>query len=89
MEKRISPTKFLFGDDKIEAKSDFIYEVTLYEHSKNFIRLLDSCYYKSNKLLKLKNKIIIKRYKNRYLIKSINMIGAPLEFIKENNLKQL
>ena len=87
MEKRTQEDLYLLGKDKVEIFPYFLYEVTLYELSKNRARLLQSNYYKSDKLLNIK-KEIIKKKKNRLFIKSINLLGVPFEFIKENNLKK-
>lgn len=78
---------FLFGNDKIEVLPYFLYEVTIYQISKNMVRLLESKYYKSDKLLNVKDTAI--RYKNYSLIRNITLLAAPIEFIKENNLQEL
>ena len=85
------PTKvytiYRFGNDKVEELPYFLYEVTLYEISKNTARLLKSTYYKSDKLL-ITKKEICKKVKNKLIVKSINLLGVPFSFIKENNLKK-
>lgn len=78
---------FRFGNDKIEVLPYFLYEVTIYQISKNMVRLLESKYYKSDKLLNVKDTAI--RYKNYSLIRNITLLAAPIEFIKENNLQEL
>lgn len=78
---------FLFGNDKIEVLPYFLYEVTIYQISKSMVRLLESKYYKSDKLLNVKDTAI--RYKNYSLIRNITLLAAPIEFIKENNLQEL
>lgn len=78
---------FLFGNDKIEVLPYFLYEVTIYQISKNMVRLLESKYYKSDKLLNVKDTAI--KYKNYSLVRNITLLAAPIEFIKENNLQEL
>lgn len=78
---------FRFGNDKIEVLPYFLYEVTIYQISKSMVRLLESKYYKSDKLLNVKDTAI--RYKNYSLIRNITLLAAPIEFIKENNLQEL
>ena len=78
---------FLFGNDKIEVLPYFLYEVTIYQISKSMVRLLESKYYKSDKLLNVKDTAI--RYKNYSLVRNITLLAAPIEFIKENNLQEL
>lgn len=78
---------FLFGNDKIEVLPYFLYEVTIYQISKSMVRLLESKYYKSDKLLNVKDTAI--KYKNYSLVRNITLLAAPIEFIKENNLQEL
>ena len=78
---------FRFGNDKIEVLPYFLYEVTIYQISKSMVRLLESKYYKSDKLLNVKDTAI--RYKNYSLVRNITLLAAPIEFIKENNLQEL
>lgn len=78
---------FRFGNDKIEVLPYFLYEVTIYQISKNMVRLLESKYYKSDKLLNVKDTAI--KYKNYSLVRNITLLAAPIEFIKENNLQEL
>lgn len=87
MEKHIHQELYRFGDDKIEVLSYFLYEVTIYQVSKDMVRLLESKYYKSDKILKVKDTVI--KYKNYSIIRNITLLAAPFEFIKENNLQEL
>ena len=87
MEKPTNSELYLFGNDKIELLSYFLYEVTIYEITKNRVRLLASKYYKSNKELKLKGSIS-KKYRNKLIIKNVSLLGVPFEFIKEKKLKK-
>lgn len=78
---------YQYNEDKIESMPYFLYEISYYKIEKNMAGLLDFKYFKSDKLLNIKNKIECKRYKNYLIIRYINLIGAPIEFIKENNLQ--
>lgn len=87
------PTKvytiYRFGDNKVEELPYFLYEISIYQIKKNMVRLLKSSYYKSNKLLNFKKYYYSKKYKSYSIIKYINLLGVPKEFIKENNLKEI
>lgn len=71
----------------VEESPAFIYEVSLHKYWKNGYCFLGNKFYKSNKLLNIKQNSIYKRDKNYILEKSISIIGVPVEFIKENKLK--
>ncbi len=86
MEKLTIPVSYRFGENRIESMSYFLYEVNIYKVTKNMTCLLDSKYYKSDKLLKIKNEVTCKKFKNHQIIRYINLLGAPIEFIKENKL---
>lgn len=86
MVKPTIPVSYRFGGDRIEPMPYFLYEVIIYKATKNMAGLLDSKYYKSDKLLKIKNEVTCKKFKDYQIIRYINLLGAPMEFIKENKL---
>lgn len=86
MEKPTETTNYRFGDDKIEVMPYFLYEVTIYQICKSMARLLESKYYKSDKLLKVKDTAI--KYSDYSIVRNITLLAAPIEFIKENNLQE-
>lgn len=86
MAKPTIPVSYRFGENRIEPMPYFLYEVSIYKVAKNMAGLLDSKYYKSDKLLKIKNEVTCKRFKDYQIIRYIDLLGAPMEFIKENNL---
>lgn len=86
-DKPMQSELYLFGSNKIEVLPYFLYEVTVYELSKNMARLLASSYYKTDRELTI-NKVIPKKYRNKLYIKNIDLLGAPFDFIKENKLKK-
>ena len=47
---------------------------------------MGSQFYKSNKLLDVKEETTIKRFKNHIVIRNIDLLGVPKEFVEENNL---
>ena len=81
--------QYRFGDSKIEELPYFLYEVTIYQISKGMARLLESKYYKSDKLLKIKKSSSYKKYRNFSIIRCIDLLAAPIEFIKENKLSEI
>ena len=88
MEKHTEIISYRFGDNKIEILPYFLYEVTIYQISKGMARLLESKYYKSNKVLNLKKNKSCKKYKNFSIVRYIDLLAAPVEFIKENKLQE-
>jgi len=90
MEETISQTNcpklYLFENQKIEIMPSFVYEVSFYKHWKGGCCLLGNKFYQSNKLVKLKHSTQIKRVKDFLISKDIVLLGAPIEFIKENKL---
>lgn len=75
------------GGDRIEPANEYIYEITKYliYRKEHRIELVDSTYVKSKKLLKSKSKVSNKK-EDIAEYYSISLIGAPKEYIIENNL---
>ena len=63
----------------------FLYEVSTYKITRDMAYLLNSKFFKSDKLLKVKRGIECKKVKNFRIIRFIELIGAPMKFIQENN----
>lgn len=64
----------------------FLYEVSVYKIAKNMAGLLDSKFFKSDKLLKIKNEVTCKKFKDYQIVRYVDLLGAPMEFIEENHL---
>lgn len=86
MAKPTIPVSYRYEDNRIEPMPYFLYEVSVYKVSKNMAGILKSKFYKSDKLLDNTNVSEYKSYGNYAIIKYIDLLGAPIEFIKENNL---
>lgn len=86
MAKHIIPVSYRFGDERIEPMPYFLYEVSIYKVTKNMAGILDSKLFKSNKLLNIKKDVECKKYKDYEIVRYIDLLGAPMEFIEENNL---
>lgn len=86
MAKPTIPVSYRFGENRIEPMPYFLYEVSIYVITKNMASLFDSKYFKSNKLLKIKNEVVCKKFKGYKIVRYVDLLGAPMEFIKENNL---
>lgn len=76
-----------YKDGLVKLFPTFIYEVSLHKYWKNGYSLLGSKYYKTNKLLSLKHDHISTKFKDCILDKKIELIGVPIEFINEFQLK--
>ena len=87
MEKPTIPVSYHFGEDRVEPMPYFLYEVSIYKIAKDMACLLDSKYFKSDNLLKIKNEVTHKKFKDYQIVRYINLLGAPMEFIEENNLQ--
>lgn len=97
MAKRIQSQKGHSGDDFklysykgsiIRALPYFLYEVKVYKHSKLEFIVLGSKYYKSDSLLGIKFCNSVKYYDGYSIEHEMALIGAPEDFIKENNLQE-
>ena len=78
---------YRYNDLNIEVLPYFLYEVSFYKISENMANMLEKRYYKSDKLLNVKE-TTIKKYKHYTLIRYINLLGAPIEFIEDNYLPE-
>lgn len=78
------PVSYRLEENRIEPMSYFLYEVSLYKITENTANIIDSKYFKSNKFLEIK--IECKKFKNFLLIRYVNLLGAPIEFIRENDI---
>lgn len=86
MAKPTIPVSYRFGENRIEPMPYFLYEVSIYKITKNMVCILDSKYYKSDKLLTIKKKAEYKKVKDGHIARFVDFLGAPIEFIRENNL---
>lgn len=72
-----------YNKELVEISNTFIYEISLHKYWKNGYCLLGCKFFKSDKLLPIKNNSIYKKY-NGYLIeKEITLIKVPKDFINE------
>ena len=78
--------QYRYNDLQIIALPYFLYEVNIYKISRGIVNNLSCRFYKSNKFLSVKETEVVKRFKNFCLVRYITLMGAPISFIKENNL---
>ena len=87
MAKHITKPHYLH----ITEVNNFIYELDLYELEKNSAILIDHKFIKRNKPLKIKKESIIVHKEKvdkknfKVLLKSINLVGAPKNYINNGN----
>lgn len=95
MAKHISQTKdrsghkpliYQFKGNRIEVLPYFLYEVSIDKLWKNGFCNLKTKYFKTGKLLKIRSTEEFKYYPEYKVVRSISLIGAPYDFIKEHNL---
>lgn len=77
---------YLIGDNKVEIMPYFLYEVSIYKITKNMAYLIDSQLYKSDKVLKVRNDVTVKKYRNYSIVRYITILGVTKEFVEENDL---
>lgn len=81
-----NPVTYLYEGYQLMVLPYFLYEVDVYRTWKDGFALVKSRLFKSNKFLSIKNYVDIKHYDGYNLERSINLIGAPINFIKEKKL---
>lgn len=81
-----NPITYRFENNQISVLPYFLYEVSADKLWKNGFCNLKSRYFKSNKFLKVKHTVETKRFDGYKVVRSITLLGAPYNFIKENNL---
>ena len=86
MEKHTNPILYRFGDNKVEILPYFLYDVSIYKITKDTAFCLESCYYKSDKLLNIKKETISKKFLNYSIVKYISIIGVTKQFAEDNHL---
>lgn len=79
---------YIFDGIRIEVLPYFIYEVNLYKYWKGGFCMLGTRTFKSDRFLNIKCKRKIKRYDTYFIEKEVTLIGAPYQFIRENNLPE-
>ena len=77
---------YLIGDNKVEIMPYFLYEVSIYKITKNMASLMDSQLYKSDKVLKVRNDITVKKYRDYSIVRYVTILGVTKEFVEENDL---
>lgn len=80
------PITYRYEGCQIEVLPYFLYEVSIYESHRNRFNVLDSKMYTSNKFLKVKTRTTLRKTKEYEIVRFIDLLGAPMSFIKENNL---
>lgn len=75
--------------DFITEGDCFLYEIGMYRIYKNRAECIYSKFYKLNKPLEIKKKTIYLKKHDYVLLKFIDWLKAPKEYISINNLKQV
>ena len=76
----------VYDNYRIEICPYFLYEVRLNKYWKYGFCVLGSKFFKTDSLLHIKCRNTLKYYKDYVIEKEIFLIGAPYEFIRENNI---
>lgn len=80
---------YLYNNNIVGISSHFIYEVTIYQLTRGAAVLLETKYFRSEKLLKISKETEIKRFSNFIIIKYINIIAVPIDFANDYKLKEI
>lgn len=86
MAKRSAQKSSRSGVESLLASDSFVYEVSLYKIFKDRVELAGSRLYSSPKKISIKKETLYKKTKEYTLMKCIDWLAAPKEFIIENNL---
>ena len=89
MAKRTVQKNFHSGVESLLVSDSFIYEVSLYKIFKDRVELAGSQLYSNSKKITIKKETIYKRTKEFTLMKCIDWIAAPKDFIEQNNINIL
>lgn len=89
MAKRTAQKSSPSGVESLLVSDSFVYEISLYKIFKDRVELAGSQLYSSPEKIKLKKETIYKRTKEYTLMKCIEWLAAPREFIIENNLNMI
>lgn len=84
MKNEQNKTIYRFNGLQLEIMPYYLYDFTIYEYTKDYTRCILQRYYKSNKYHEIPNKSI--KHNGNLIERTISLIGAPIEFITENNL---
>lgn len=87
MAKPTPPTVYHSGDVKLTVYPSFLYEVQLYLIRKDRVECVGTKFFSSDKPLKVKESQFIKMDKEITCAKYITWIGAPLDYLRNNNFK--
>lgn len=86
MKKLINQTHYLSGDgDLIKVSKTFIYNVEVYKVSKNGYNLVNSTYISIYDNTNIKLRDISKNDLGETIIRSLELIGAPEQYLIQNN----
>lgn len=77
------------NDEYIQVKDKFIYCSSIYKIYKKRVELISETYYALNKIIKLKKKDFYLKKKDYILYRFIDLVGAPLEYLLNNNYKKV
>lgn len=97
MEKRINTTNghsgsesklYLYKGIGIKVLPYFLYEISIHKYSNTEYEFVGSKLFKSDKLLTIKCVNNIKYVDGNSIEEEISLIGAPYQFIRENNLPE-
>ena len=86
MAKRTVPESFLSGTERIEVMPYFVYEISIYKLCENRAELLDSRIKVFKDKLNIKKWAKKKKFKDFIIMEYITWLGAPEEYIINNNL---
>ena len=88
MAKNINTESYLSGTgSKLTVTNFFLYELSIYKIYKDRFECIDSKFYSTKKPLNIKKDIQIRKLKDYKIVIYIDWIGAPEEYIKNNNFK--
>lgn len=79
---------YICNGSRIEVLPYFLYELNIYKYWENGVCVLESRFFKLDKPLDIKHYSKFKKGDDCLIEKEITLLGAPLQFIRENKLSE-
>lgn len=80
---------YLKNNEYVQDTNSFVYCISVYKIFQKRAELVSEKYYSSKNVLKFKKKDLKLKKKDYILYRYVDLIGAPLEYLLNNNYKKV
>ena len=80
---------YLKNNEYVQDTNSFVYCISVYKIFQKRAELVSEKYYSSKNVLKFKKKDLKLKKKDYILHRYVDLIGAPLEYLLNNNYKKV